>query len=427
MDKALLKKAAIQSVALMITVVTLSYALEHYQTVTIAASNLESKATINTSTQHDITLLNEDLTEAPENSSEDKVTNTVITTLEDLTTKVDDSILEKLGDNYIIIQKPSAKNMTLQLEDLYINKSIRVTLTGMTNAVLTSGMVSRVKGNELFTGDPAFNEIISTKVDEKKGTSEEVTTKDFGRDLCHGITIITQEDEGTKQYTAQVLIELDSIYAYVVYEDVNYYLIDLKKPSEVYDKILVIDAGHGGKDGGALSKGEKYYEKNINLDILLHLKELLDKENIKVYYTRTADDTVFLRPRVTLANAVDCDYFISIHCNANEVTWPNGTEVLYYDNEYKGVSAVELANLFSDEVGKAVSLKQRGIVEKQMEDIFIMDKSVVPTILIEVGYLTNSSDMAYLSKSENRKAVAQGIYNGIMRAYNELPVAEEGK
>ena len=142
---------------------------------------------------------------------------------------------------------------------------------------------------------------------------------------------------------------------------------------------------------------------------------------------RRKDDTVFLRPRVTLANAVDCDYFISIHCNANEITWPNGTEVLYYDNEHKGVAAIDLANLLSNEIDKAVTLQRRGVVEKHTEDIFIMDKSIVPTALIEVGYLTNNDDMAYLSKSENRKAVAQGIYNGIMRAYKELAVTKEGQ
>jgi N-acetylmuramoyl-L-alanine amidase len=424
MDKALLKKAAIQSLALMVAVVTLSYTLQHYQTITIAASNLESEGIIDDSS--DLEIPSGDQEETQETSSEGKLTNAAITTLEDLLSKVDESMIDQLSDNYLVIQKPSADNIVLELEDLYINKSICLKLSGMTNTLLNSGMIARVRGGELFLREPAFTETVSIKVNEKKGTSEEVITKDFGKDLSHGIAITTREDHNTKLYTAQVLIELDSVYAYIVYEDANYYFIDLKKPSEVYDKILVIDAGHGGKDGGALSKGEEYFEKNINLDILLHLKELLDKENIKVYYTRIADDTVFLRPRVTLANAVDCDYFISIHCNANEITWPNGTEVLYYDNEHKGVAAIDLANLLSDEIGKVVTLQRRGVVEKHTEDIFIMDKSVVPTALIEVGYLTNNDDMAYLSKSENRKAVAQGIYNGIMRAYNELSVTKEG-
>jgi N-acetylmuramoyl-L-alanine amidase len=428
MDKALLKKAAFQSVAIMIAVVTLSYTLQHYQMITIAASNLESEDAL------DGTLALEaiiepigDPNQAQTNSPAEALNNTAITSLEDLKDKTDESVINQLGNNYLVIQKPVSKNMTLQLDDLYINKSIRLTLTGISDSNVTSKMIGRVRSNELFIEEPKFIEVVSLKVDEEKGTSEKVITKDFGKDLSHGISITTQIDDITKLYTAQVLIELDSVYAYIVYEDANYYFIDLKKPSDVYEKILVIDAGHGGKDAGALSKGEQYYEKDINLDIILHLKELLDKENIKVYYTRTADDKVFLRPRVELANAVDCDYFISVHCNANEITGPNGTEVLYYNNYYKGVAAFDLANLFSDELGKQISLKQRGVVEKHIEDIFIMDKSIVPTILIEVGYLTNNEDMVFLSKTDNRKDVAQGIYNGIMRAYNELSVAEEGK
>ena len=66
----------------------------------------------------------------------------------------------------------------------------------------------------------------------------------------------------------------------------------------MYDRILVIDAGHGGLDSGAVSKDGRIYEKNLNLGIILALKELLDKENIKVYYTRIQDNKVYLRPRV---------------------------------------------------------------------------------------------------------------------------------
>ena len=435
MDKSLLKKAAIQSVALMLAVVTLSYALDQYQMVTIAASNILSEDTLTTdytaSTEDSLVPLESDLTKditaEQMNTPVEVIPNLKITSLEVLKSTVDESILQKMGENFLVIKKPEANILAITLDDLYVNKSIRLELTGMTGDTLTSDMISRVRGDEVFTGEPIFDEIISIVVNDEEGTSEEVITKNFGKDLSHGITVTSLENTVTKLYTSQVLIELDSVYAYILYEDANYYFIDLRKPSEVYDKILVIDAGHGGKDAGALSIGEAFYEKNINLDIVMHLKALLDKENIKVYYTRTTDTTIFLRPRVTLANAVDCDYFISIHCNANVLTSPSGTDVLFYDNEFKGVSAAKLADLFSDEIAKTVTLRQRGSVEKHLEDVFIMDKSLVPMILIEVGYLTNSSDMLYLSNSMNRKAVAQGIYNGIMRSYNELTVTKEGQ
>lgn len=426
MDKGLLKKAAIQSVALMIAVVTSSYALQQYQTVKISASNIiETENSGEDGTSPIIELSNQGGTLSAEASALPIDQVKMASSLEELKQQVDNSIFDQLSENYLVIKKPEADNLSIALEDLYITKSIKVELTGSFTEEEDSSKVMRVRGDDYYLNDPVFTEVVTKETDEEDGSVKEIVTKDYGRDLSHGITFATSRDESTGLSNCDIIIELDSVYAYIIHEDANYYFIDLKKPSDVYDKILVIDPGHGGKDAGALSRDEKYYEKNINLGIVLALKELLDKENIKVYYTRTADDKVFLRPRVTLANALDCDYFISIHCNSNAISSPNGTEVLYYDTKYNGVASKELAELFSDELGKTVDLKKRGTVLKHMEDIFIMDKAQVPMILIEIGYLSNPGDLNYLTKVENQKTVAQGIYQGIMRAFNELPVSRE--
>ena len=158
---------------------------------------------------------------------------------------------------------------------------------------------------------------------------------------------------------------------------------------------------------------------------MLHLKEMLDKENIKVYYTRLGDDKVFLRPRVELANSVNCDFFISIHNNANVISSPSGTEVLYYDREVKGVNQRKLASIFLDELDQAIPLPSRWIIEMKKDDVFVLNHATVPAILIEVGYLTNPYDMKFLSKTENQKLVAQGIFNGIMRAYDQFKLEKE--
>jgi N-acetylmuramoyl-L-alanine amidase len=94
---------------------------------------------------------------------------------------------------------------------------------------------------------------------------------------------------------------------------------------------------------------------------------------------------------------------------------------MYYDREFKGVRNKDLANLFLDELSKTIPLETRYITEKKKDEIYILKKAVVPAVLIEVGYITNNSDMKYLSKEENRKAAAQGIYNGIMKAYEMYP------
>lgn len=415
MDKTLLKKAAIQSVALMLAVVTSAYALKQYQTVTIKAVSNYAEAATNDDTD------SLDTTDAIDTEQQDTEPVIELTEVEKHFSGADQNILKQLGDNYLVIKKPEGEQLSLLLKDVYIKKSIQLTITGMVTEDLSSDMISRVKGEELFSGDPAYTETITTETDED-GNSKEVVTRDFGNDLSHGIIITTMPMDGTKQFSTEILIELDSVYVYTIYEDSVFYYINLQKPSDVYDKILVIDAGHGGKDGGASSKNGRYLEKNLNLDILLELKALLDKENIKVYYTRTGDDSVYLRPRVELGNAVDCDYFVSIHCNSNNVSSPNGSEVLYYDNKFKGVKNVSLAKLFSKELGDVIPLKNKGTVERHYEDLYIMDKAKIPMILIEVGYLSNSNDLNYLIKKDSRKSIALGIYNGIMKAYKELPV-----
>jgi N-acetylmuramoyl-L-alanine amidase len=431
MDKELLKKAAMQSIALMVAVVTLSFAVQQYRTITIEASNITKEDSF----LQDSSELLENAT-LPENNKDHEGKNLELTPTysinsdkqltkaEDLKDIVDESILNKLSQKFIIIKKPQGKDITLKIEDLYLTQSINIMLEGLTDNTISSQMIYRVGGKDFYIGDPVYSEIINTVFDDDKSTSSEVHTKDYGNDFVHGITISLDKSTTNQGNTANLLLQLDNVYAHIVYEDERYYYIDLRKPTEIYDKIVVIDPGHGGKDAGAISRNDKFYEKNINLEIAMRLKKLLDQTNIKVYYTRTVDSTVYLRPRVQLANMVDADYFISIHCNSNGLTSPNGSEVLYYENKFKGVAAADLAHLFSEEMGKKVTLRNRGIVKKHMEDIYIMDKAVVPMILIEVGYLSNTNDMNYLLNEENQEAVAQGIYNGILKAYKELPVTK---
>ncbi len=416
MDKILLKRMAMKSIALMCAVITYSFALKQYHTVAIAKVSQSGVgkygSMVSPPWEDSLTSLSCKQTGVPV---------VELTEVQRLESGVEPEVLQKLGDSYIVIKKPQGKELNIGLDDLYMKKSIQLKITGIASDIMSSADVVRVKEDVVYSGEPVYKEIISTKIDEETGEEEVVITKEYGKDPCHTVNITEELDAKSNQYAASILIELDSVYAPIIYEDLNNYYLDLKKPSEVYDKILVIDAGHGGKDAGALSKDSQHYEKNINLAIVMELKELLDKENIKVYYTRTSDETVYLRPRAELANGVDCDYFISIHCNANEVTSPNGMEVLYFKNEFKGIKSHDLAKVFAEELGDAISLKNRGIVKKNAEDIFIMNKATVPMVLIEVGYLTNHKDMNYLSKPENRKKAAQGIYNGIMRAYEEIP------
>ncbi len=240
-----------------------------------------------------------------------------------------------------------------------------------------------------------------------------------------------------KTKTFSVSIFLDHLYVPFLYEDESCYYIVLKRPREVYERILVIDAGHGGKHPGTMSSDKAYAEKDINLAVTLALKELLDaREDIKVYYTRLSDDSVYLRPRVTLANEAEADFFISIHSNAFWDKKAHGTEVLYKAegiasgeaavsgaafNETavsrEGITSRQLADICLEEVTKVLQTDARGIWED--EDTYILKHSQVPAALIEVAFLTNRDDLELLCQKEGQALAAKGIYEAILRAYGE--------
>ncbi len=422
MDKMLLKKTAIQSVALMIAVITLSYALRQYSRTVISASDIHTaEAALLEPEQVEVSQPEESNTEdiiQTDQPAAEEPSDKEAVTLPGMLKAADPDIIEQLGDKQLIIRKPSVKGLTLKLEDVYITKSIILTISSREAFHMNAADVGRINQQDIFLGNPIYTETAVDITNPEDGTVHTEISKDYGSDPVHGISF--DYPEPTDAYRAELMLELDNVYAHIIMEDEEYYYIGLKKPSEVYDRILVIDAGHGGKDAGALSRDESVYEKNINIAILLELKQLLDQEDIKVYYTRIGDDKVYLKPRVALANAVDCDYFISIHCNASGSTRPSGTEIFYYATEFKQVSTKALATIFSDEIENATALSNRGLIPLKKDDIYILNHSNVPAILIEAGYMTNSKDLEYLNQKDNQKAIAWGIYNGILRAYKEL-------
>ncbi len=426
MDKMLLKRTAVQSVALMIAVITISYALKQYSHTIISATDIKSaEAASLIPEEENITPTADDIPdraseEAGQQNGADAVKES--SGLPGMLKDVDTDIVKQLGDKYLVIRKPSVAGIKMDLQDIYITKSINLIFSSTDAFQMNSDNIGRVNGKNVYIGNPSYSETNVLVTDPEDGTTTTVVTKDYGQDTVHGISFTNPE---LSKNIIELTLELDTVYVHSIKEDETYYYISLKKPSEVYDRVLVLDAGHGGKDAGALSKDESVYEKNVNLGILLEVKKLLDKENIKVYYTRLGDDKVFLRPRVELANAVDCDYFISIHSNASGSTKPSGTEIFYYATEFKQVSSKALATIFSEEIEKTTTLTNRGLVSLKKDDVYILNHSNVPAILIESGYMTNLNDLNYLKEKENQEAIAKGIYNGILRAYEELPVKDK--
>ncbi len=175
---------------------------------------------------------------------------------------------------------------------------------------------------------------------------------------------------------------------------------------------VVLDPGHGGSDNGAYYGG--IAEKTINLDIAKKVKEILEKYNIKVYMTRTKDVTTSLANRTNLANSINADLYISIHSNAIANSGIKGTEILYkQDSRLKdGVNNKILAQNLSNSVSQYAGTYKRGLINRT--NLYVLNRTTMPAALVEVGYMTNSSDLRNLKNESFRNKAAEGIADGIL-------------
>ena len=181
---------------------------------------------------------------------------------------------------------------------------------------------------------------------------------------------------------------------------------------------IVIDAGHGGTDDGAVYNGMK--EKDIALDLALLLKERLEAHDYDVFLTRDSDDLTGqydvnnnnrINPteRVELINSFQADLVISLHLNSY-ATDPSvsGLEILYGDNSEL---SKELADTLITPVIDSCGAKNRGV--KYRSDVLILQESAIPIVLIETGFITNQTDTANLQDFVYKHQMIQGIVEGV--------------
>lgn len=235
-------------------------------------------------------------------------------------------------------------------------------------------------------------------------------------DGVESLTYEYHKSYGVVRFTTELVREISSSY------DEDYFYIDFLTPQELYDKVVVIDAGHGGDDSGTKKQGIS--EKDINLDILLSLKELFDAsedKSIGVYYTRTADQNPDLDSRVGLAAKSNASLYVSIHNNSTKsgrMSSINGTQVIYDEaRAQKEPKAREWAQICLEEVTALTGSSNKGLVAGGKE--YSAGNVKAPAAWIEVGFMTNQTELDSLRSREYQKKAAQGIYNAIMRALKE--------
>lgn len=178
---------------------------------------------------------------------------------------------------------------------------------------------------------------------------------------------------------------------------------------------IFIDAGHGGKDPGAVGNGLQ--EKDINLSVALKVGKILKRHNVKVIYSRTTDVFVELSNRASMANKVNADIFVSIHCNAAGNIHAKGVETFSYPNSSKGSA---LAKYIQDSIlqSKAYTTN-RGI---KTANFAVLRQSNMPSALVELAFITNAEDSKILGNKqlELAETVAKGILNYLGIKYIEI-------
>ncbi|CDQ38121.1 MULTISPECIES: N-acetylmuramoyl-L-alanine amidase [Virgibacillus] len=177
---------------------------------------------------------------------------------------------------------------------------------------------------------------------------------------------------------------------------------------------LYLDPGHGGSDPGATGNG--LYEKNINLDIALRIRNILTSEynNVQVRMSRTTDATVSLNQRTNDANTWNADYFLSVHCNSFNGS-ARGYEDYIHSSLSDGSQTAQYRNQVHSEVTKVNQLRNRG---KKKANFHVLRESAMPAILTENGFIDNPSDAALMRSASWRQTVARGHVNGLAKAFN---------
>ena len=167
---------------------------------------------------------------------------------------------------------------------------------------------------------------------------------------------------------------------------------------------IVIDAGHGGSDPGAVYEGRR--EKDDNLSLAIAVGELLSRQGVSVIYTRTTD--VYQTPfeKAQMANQADADFFISFHRNSSEE--PNqytGVETLVYDNS--GIKQTMAENIN----GALSELGFRNLGVKARPGLVVLRRTKMPALLIETGFLNNEQDNTLYDEKQEEIARAIAAWN----------------
>jgi N-acetylmuramoyl-L-alanine amidase len=167
--------------------------------------------------------------------------------------------------------------------------------------------------------------------------------------------------------------------------------------------LVCLDPGHGGRDTGARENGVA--EKDVNLDIALRAKQLLEAMGYRVIMTRENDTYVSLAQRCAIANQAGATVFVSIHNNARP---PDAAGTTTYHN-FNSPNGERLATYIQWGVVARIKRPDRGVKEK---NLYVLRNSAMPAALLEGVFLTDATDARLIAQAQFRQKMAEGVAAG---------------
>lgn len=189
------------------------------------------------------------------------------------------------------------------------------------------------------------------------------------------------------------------------------------------DKIIVIDCGHGGVDGGKVSS-DGTLEKDINLSIGYKLKALLEADEFTVVMTRTDDNGLYsqndtnkksadMKKRCEIITTSGCNLCVSIHQNSYTAASVHGAQIFYYRQSAEGKKLAEcLESSIKENLGE-----QTARPSKYNDNYYMLLHSTCPTVIAECGFLSNPEEAKKLATEDYQQEMAEALYQGIKKYY----------
>lgn len=305
-------------------------------------------------------------------------------------------ISKKTSELQIKVEEPSYKNLEYTNVDEYAELILR-------NVSLSKLTKTQSKSTKKYTIKYSSNSFDS-------GTGAIEINDDFIKKINVTKTKITISDKGNIRYSAR---QVD--------DDV---VIKIEKVDPMSEKIILLDAGHGGDDPGSGNGGAK--ESTYNLKILLELKELLEDAGYTVYATREKDITLSVNDRVWLATKEhpEAALYVSIHHNSVDNKISSGTLVMYCDRDTSdyGITNKEFASFVLEELVDKLDTINRGFIKVKEDDTTkrVLTEVTMPSILCEIAFMSNDDELERIKTEKFQKAAAEAIFDGIEKALNEM-------